>query len=119
MKIKNPFLKRHIFSNVGQFQACSKADSIKSNGYVWMDSIEGKERSIYIRCLNCTKLFELGNKSGSRGEPLMIDRKKKVGPCLVCPYCYSHVWTALKGYEPGTVDDLFTKNVDNVRRYET
>jgi hypothetical protein len=116
--VKNPFFKKHMFSFLKDFMDCSKVDSIQSKGYCWADSVEKGKRKIYIRCLNCCRIFELGNKMNSRAELLRIDHKKKVGPCLVCPYCFVHVWTRLDGYEPGDVDDIFTANIDKARQHD-
>lgn len=84
--------------------------SIKgTRGYVWTDKIENGFRHIYIRCLACKHIFELGNKSGTLAWPLEISENNDVKPCIICPYCSAHVWTQLVGYEPKKVSDMFSK----------
>ena len=125
MTIKSPILRSHQFSSLSQYTSCRKVVSIAEEsktlgirGYIWQDEVSKNFRHIYIRCLSCLGIFEIGNKSGSRNEPIMIDETRRVGPCIVCPLCTSHVWTILLSYRPGTVPDVFVVNLDAAREYE-
>lgn len=87
-----------------------------AHGYVWTFRIERRYRHIYIRCLTCRRIFELGEEPETLHWPLKIFEGGTISPCVVCPYCRSHVWTKLLEYKKTGTPDIFRKSRPRRRR---
>lgn len=76
----------------------------------WVEEIEDGHRKIYVRCVGCHEIFQIGNESGTRSTPYSISMYGRVTPCLTCPNpsCGAHMFATLKGYESGKAKDVFS-----------
>lgn len=122
MSAEKPFFERHPFGDANRglifYSAYHKVESLKgSRKRLWQDSVEGAIREIYIRLPCCWVISRLGNGARSRSEPIMIDRSRYVGPCVVCTRCGAHHWVILEGYEPSEHEDVFLRNFDQAKEW--
>ena len=94
------------------FYRFKKADSFNSDNRrerVWVEEIENRYRTIYLRCVGCYQIFKIGSGYGTRSDPLTITENGVIMPCIICPDCNAHMFTTLVDYEPGRVMDVFNR----------